>query len=763
MNEISEIALALSRIRDLIQKPIRDFNYFLGRERKWKTPIEARLIATGKPNTYKARPVEEKLLWDLVHNRLGHIIVRKNDRFNANALVESYVYHQDQGEVDALWVNQNPESTYYLVTSLIQAAQKFRKVFLDKNRVDRAEQLKTLASAAFTVLYGARGSGKTFFLNHVISKYTKIFDEAKVIWVRVNLAREFSSIEDLLHIVYAQAAKIVLRYYDVRSIRWEEGSPKPIGLDLSAELDIWLSEVSDMETRKDMGEKVAYLKYSFMQAEEAPESADPEIVPKLIGRRVFEHAMAKGYAFILVLDGVDRLEALPYHKQRYQKVKRGLRQLLAGVNNLGCPIVGVARTDTLRDLSATRGSFPSNYFEARLRAVNFKRIVERRINYISGEMKELSKLPEYSNLGDWQAHLNEFLDYLKRRNREGKSWYQVLDGIHPDNNRAKVNALLVLHYEFARVEENKSYLLLESLLRGGYEFPRAHYVYKLKRDGLLERTGSNNRFETNLLPNIFTFPFTSTGQGVTFPTDGHGLLAGLRILQLAAATERLRKGKQKPPLPIAADLIALCKILFEYEEELLLNLIEEYGEFEIFYLGGMHYDQPSHRSRWTIKCSLKLDILLSDLIYDVAYLNLCSMCTPLERKRVPWNKNPFLQASSVKSDGVEEWVLCKITNAVSFFRLIKSVNEYQEKRCQKTSKALDEDQRKVYEEARNHLTRGVDGLSLHGLFSFTATMQASILKQCQTILDPSEPTLPLSIGSNLLKRLDNYERAWATH
>ena len=184
----------------------------------------------------------------------------------------------------------------------------------------------------------------------------------------------------------------------------------------------------------------------------------------------------------------------------------------------------------------------------------------------------------------------------------------ALNRIHNTNTRAKMQSLQLLWYEFLKkneLEEEErgstssgllSYKLVEALMISGRRYPPVHYKYDINDDGLPIRGLGNNLFDINLLPSLFCFPFAreNTDEGerswkVAFPKEMHGFLAGLRVLQLVRAHDHeINHSRKTGDLLRVRELVKLCKVLFGYEKRLIINLIEELGQFDLITLTGEH-------------------------------------------------------------------------------------------------------------------------------------------------------------------------------
>ena len=169
--------------KSLLDSPIRNLSSILpDKENKWTDAVSVSLKKTPSLSSFSSLHTGFNRT-SHIYNRLGHIVVNPQNLYNTEALTETYAYKYTDGSPHDSIANYNPASTEKFVNDLIDAAKLQRKFFL--REIPDYTGMR-LASPSY-ILYGKRGIGKTFFLNHILSRFHHYFDTKNIIWVRVNL------------------------------------------------------------------------------------------------------------------------------------------------------------------------------------------------------------------------------------------------------------------------------------------------------------------------------------------------------------------------------------------------------------------------------------------------------------------------------------------------------------------------------------------------------------------------------------------------
>ena len=202
------------------------------------------------------------------------------------------------------------------------------------------------------VVLGERGVGKIFLLNYVLSKWNPSLSEEKIIWVRLNLVTNTGFENNIYGWIYAQIAKILLRYYDKSS---DYVKYRPFTMDdFYTPLFKWVDANSDFreKERSETRSKIRQMKDLFSrfnsQAKINPALCDFEICSNL-----FRIAREMGWSFIVIMDGFDNLDVDKFHYERFETIKTQINSLWSNYENIGFCLVIVSRTYTFAEMTAS--------------------------------------------------------------------------------------------------------------------------------------------------------------------------------------------------------------------------------------------------------------------------------------------------------------------------------------------------------------------------------------------------------------------------
>ncbi len=669
----------IDEVDKLLDSDIKEINKLLPNDcEDWTDAID---FAFKHEGSYYFTP-SHRTRADHIHRRLGHLVVNPHNKYNTNAITESYVFKNDKG-LNGDFVNYSPETTQKFIEDLVESARQQYELTHSQDEIDPTG--RSLAMSRLFILHGERGTGKTFFLNYLLSRFSTYFDKNKTIWVRLNLVEGFGKENNLKHWLYAQATKIIFRYYDENSALYDKMQPKSPPIPAIEKLNEF---VKNLKTNPDheryllnsiIGMKQVF--YDFKR----DEPVTPELVPLPLGREVVTIAQSFGYSFVVVLDGLDCLEITQGAKDKFEELTRQAFELIESNELIGMTFVAVARTNTLNSLSNTEvDPYRLSQGSAKqLDNVELQNILQKRLAHIEKEVQEIAttKYQDW-NLTDWPAHLLEFQAFLHRDDGEIK-YIDRLEKVLGANKRAQMNVIQLNYYDFLRAKREQPYQLIESLVKSGRRFPPKHYTYKKDGEGKLVATGHRPHFDSRFFPTILVFPYVaSESHPKSIPTK-EGMLMGIRCLQLVSAHDSIHIETLKSPL-LVSELAELCNKLFGYPEELVMALVLEYTEFELFRLRGKFFPIPSSPERYEIIPLPKMNYLLNQFLHDIAYLNLSAMRLPLS---VSVFKNfgpyPFISAATFDDphkDDLLHWIGIKILNAIAVHRLIKQINNEQQQR-----------------------------------------------------------------------------------
>ena len=229
------------------------------------------------------------------------------------------------------------------------------------------------------MLKGARGIGKTFFLNYLLSKYSDILDEKKIIWVRINLPVSRNFDDKLDHWIEAQITKVLIRNYDEDSQYIQK--PQHKRLNLLAHLRDWAKSESNDHEREIKRKAVERLEriYAFGKGDT---DISPEIVPMDVCGEVRRYAEENGLGFIIVFDGFDRLDYDTKNERRFRILRQGLERLATGAADSGFVYLCVTRTNTFSFLKSTYPFFRAGDSIYTVARSSIENIVDARVTAI---------------------------------------------------------------------------------------------------------------------------------------------------------------------------------------------------------------------------------------------------------------------------------------------------------------------------------------------------------------------------------------------
>lgn len=756
---MSELMTKIERIMD---SPIRDVNRLIASGYPWMTALEARFDLKKGQNWFRIRP-ETNDCRHHVFRRLGHIIVSPKDPLNTAALKQCYVFHHKKG-----YVNSTRKAALKLIKSLINVAQDYH---YRKFPHHKPPKFVSNESVSPTILRGPRGSGKSFFHNYIFTEYSDLLDKEKVIWVRLNLVRDFGDNRDLVHWILAQITKIVVRYYDDKSFLYRGKNPP---LNLRSKLYDYFNEEyrGDPEMRFEYKARVDAIWEEF-KSEKLDERISPGLIPRVIGRKVYELAENEGYSFIIVLDGFDRLEAIPRYKKKFEHLYNASADLTQGDDIFHAAFLFIVRKVTYDNMILeghhTSPFRPGLHEDCELVPVPIEKIVDQRLKYIEEELDKKARsirgsIGSQTDCIKVREELASFRSHLWS-GKGGQKTLTKIDDTHQDSNRAKMETLQLLYHEFYISEMEKPYTLTESLLLGGHPFPPNEFVYRAVQSTQRSRKGKKTKitidrglgrsgFDVHFLPPIYLFPWAKlrNGDSVVFPRL-HGFLAGMRMLQIMTA-QSLLPGKKL----LARELALICGTLFGYDKDMIVHMVEEFGDFDLFYLTGISFPTPSTAHKYSIQVLPKANFILRHLADDVAYLNLCSMNIPFRKDCMSQKNTPFIRAAS-RSDEIRKWIVAKMLNSLSMYRLIRTINDLQYEKYLGCVGKLNYEFKGICDTA----VRSQDDQS-DGMFSFIHKMRKQVVRQFKNILNEIELWSPVD-RENMLKELsselDRYEYRWA--
>jgi hypothetical protein len=620
----------------------------------------------------------------------------------------------------------------------------------------------------YDVVFGERGVGKTFFQNFVLSKYSGEFDEKRVLYIRINLLREFYRDDQQINIdhwIKSQLTKVICRYYDSESPR---KSTKSANIQLPCKTLILNSleklAIDEGKVRESVRRMLSLFRLVNERAEMDIESTT---VDQDVGNAVFQAVVETlGMAVVVVVDGLDLLGYTELSKARYFATLRALASYLTSDTPLYRYHLVFVRPETREDFEAivsTRHTVNpeldgngGDYFG--LRPVDTRELLRRRFTALSD--------PEIA------SHYKIDLDQLRSFNRflldensvavgpgGVKTYFSALAQLGGNNARCCVQLLQLAYHSyihaqgFSSEEFTKSYQLTEMMMLAGQESPPSGFRYRCEK-GEIHKASLLRLFESDFLPSVFRAPLVEDMSALALYRDGNlGLiLLPLRIMQLLQA-DTGAPGNRGGPVS-ALRIRDLCKELFAYEYPDIQRTLEELIEEELV--------QPSARvdiftspENQLLEIAPKGHLVLEYFISDPTYLGLACYNLPVPESMVHGSSMSASRFFHVARPGPSgQWIIAKLWNSLSLFNIVAHVND-----AQRRYVTGSRDKSELSAGALAVLAAAEAAvLPRHGgLFTFVERMEARLIDVSSRVLDSILPDSDLyrDVQNRLAKLLDD--------
>jgi hypothetical protein len=632
--------------------------------------------AENRKMIYQHLPEQLRLISDSIE----HITVNPKNLFKTFMLSTSYVYPTARSLYpDTVYINANSASTRAFVQRLIDAAMIEHLAAMNPNSagMDRRNRV--------TILTGDRGSGKTYFLNHLYSSYAAAFDRSDAVWVRINISRERGFDDDLTAWYQAQAAKILLRFYERTSFHATAADQRKI--DIVGPLRKWADDRSSQVEKERAHERINRLITAF--CEKGPEALiSPALLPTDISIEIFNIAVLSGMRFIVVLDGYDCLDCDRFSRTRFRKISGLLRKLISSKTRSGVAYLIVSRNETLAHaISAYILSTDRIAESVKLAPADFYDIVVSRIDNLIKwfDLEGRTASEQYSSeiFGAREIAL-AFKDAFIRRHDEGH--YDELVRLFPTNTRACVQMLSAEFTSFAEEKGNfGTYRLIEMITLAGYTFPPIVYEYLLGGTDIpvCEYNKEEGRisFDTRFLPIITRPPiFTRRGKPkIAGVYSISSVMHGVRILQIISLYKSKNSKDRSSGLSIGSVKLFMQRI-FGYAPEVTEFFCHELEAYGCLQIVREHWDADHHDDDGLLIMP-KGEFLIESIIIDPAYLNLCAMRTVLgvsvHQQDAIQLKSPAFGIGADRHVQLGSWVSAKILNTLTMARLLFDQNQAQ--------------------------------------------------------------------------------------
>ena len=615
---------------------------------------------------------------EILMSRLGHIPVNPSDAGNTFFLRNSYVYANEVGDRDDRpAVNADARTVTKFADRLIAVAKESARRSLSGHHSDRKNKVISLV--------GPRGSGKTFFVNHLFSVHSERFDKDKVIWVRLNLISDHGFDDDLLKWSRAQIAKLLLRYYETASEYKSDAQPNSI--DIISHISRWIEDTFPKQNDRDRyNDRFLSMRQVFCSTG-SDEDISATLCDEAICREIFRFARSQGYSFIIAFDGFDRMDSDTLHRDRFTLLSRSLSQIVSGVAEIGACFLVVCRSQTFKAILNGNGLRP--HFEEtteRLSSPTFYDIVQRRLLTFEAWVEQQRDISDNKpDLYRAQEYSRNFRSHFQQRHNNGE--YAKLEEALRDNNRAKIQMLMLEFRDYTQKSTGLGYRFIELMLKGGYTYPPIFYRYTAFDADKLEcyyddRVG-RIIYDSRFLPIITRAPLPVDRQG-RFIQDiyfqKYSILHAIRLLQILHFWGKYTDSDSVIDNLSIQEMCDTLHGMFGYNRGVTRALVYELESYECVEINRTEI-VSSESDYDPIGILPKGDRIITEFIFDIAYLNICAMRTIMNSRFL--EAGHIRLASMTKPDNIgsgerlSSWILCKISNSLLLANMLCTANDQQ--------------------------------------------------------------------------------------
>lgn len=611
------------------------------------------------------------------------IRVNPSDSARTAMLLDTFVFAGEagapsagrQGDSDA--INWSSDRLDRFVTDVIDAAKELG-ADLRREPIDRRSR------QGFSLVLGEKGIGKTHLQNFILSRYSKDFDDAGVVWVRISLTRSFGADTpvDITAWVRAQIAKVLCRYYDHRSAYCK--TPRPsLDIDFRLALGVYIESRPFDERDKADYRRRMNLMLERLQAPNKDTDISPTWIDPLLADQVFAVAREKGLSFVVVLDGMDQLTSSGHQRERFDTRRSAVATYLAQESQTPCYHLWFMRDDSLRrvreDLEGPT-ALPAHQRDVplyRAAPAPTSILIDKRLSFATKHYSE--------------TRASEFAAYLKTndcgilsKSGERLTFLAAISGLAGINARSVTQLVTLAATHFVGDSSDGSssgYLFTESAMMGLKAFPPESYVYQREAGVLRLRHVPNDPrvHDTLFLPPVGVFPHEYHAPALdVFSVVGiESYVWSVRVLQAVKyAQDDLACALQ------LNDLVSLLQLLFDYSPDRTLLLVEEMCDVELLQTSSVRSAAVASPENSYLHLTSKGRSLLDRYLTDVTYLGVSAFTVPVPDGALPDLEDPIglFQARAFSVDQLVDWVTAKLQNAFSLAHLMSAANERQRRR-----------------------------------------------------------------------------------
>lgn len=731
-NVIEYVRMALARPLVSAQEVAAKHRFKMPLDWFRSQPAEWHSNVSRRPFVYRDHDPLKRELASLIKRGFGHFAANPSRAGNVAAHQKTYVFAGDNHEFDdsenVQPVNWNPTTVDEFVNALIKAALKARGLYEERYFPQRSGQqdlsTEKLHQSALLkwALLGDRGVGKTAYLNYMLATRTTQLHKHRVIWVRIDLTKEYEDRLTLENIIQWQTLQILFRYYDLTTrnedlhklgpgdetiAHWMDKMNNDLVFDLSGDnrdLFQFARAMVPGLTLDVFRHSLTSARASFLINETARE------VSGWIFVAIWNFLTIKlNVSFLIIIDGLDQLGLSNRDKKRFDRWHSQVYATLFQEGTLAAAFLITMRYQSWNnELSDDR--FRRGFQRVSILPVPSKRIWDQKLAYLKDRSAfsrnwTIAKALDTSSYGDFiEAFCTAYMEFASYSlsagiKGEGASTNIVegfarLDEIFGNNRRKVFEALTNTVEFFVRIMPDEfdrllnglvaqtgarhldngliltketlpslsryQYLFIESLMleQPEHSIREPHYTMAAPTKEGPRQFRSNGKQE--FIFNIFACPFF---RGVE---KNIMLLYGLRLIQLFDAEAS----------PIEKDE-ALQFLLdnFGYDEEMLECTFEELVDAGVLsHMPTAEFTFPN-----TIELTNRGQYLNRRLINSLEYLNLALQAAPLPAYLVDRGLFP------IRRYACSEYALFnKVIATTNFVRLAKQIEAHEEERFNST-------------------------------------------------------------------------------
>lgn len=691
-------------------------------------------------------PAKQANVLDLVMSRLGHVSVNPSNGTLSSFIKDSYVFAggPEKSRKGYRVANVDSDHSQAFIEELINASRLERQRSLSTLEIDTAVSKQYQTGTKLFSLVGERGVGKSFFLNYLSTKFIDLLDERNTIWLRINLVAHHGFDEDLDGWIWAQAAKILFRYYDTSS-EYRTRDNK-LCMDFYSALLEWIEsdKVRDEVARQSYRDKLVRMHSSFCQ-KDMDADISPSLCPPAICQQLFRIAREKGISFIVVLDGFDRLDRDKFHRDRFNIFQNQIKQLFTSKTSEGPVYLLVSRHTTF---DMWRGSHPQllqNGARYCVESPDYGDILDRRLDVI---LRWLDAGP-HAGFKEWEQQnaltvTTEFMSKMKTDFTP--ELLQAELSTMTENNRAKCQLVQLMFQEFCEKKQGLGYRLVEHMVKAGFLYPPILYFYEREGQTISAASSPDYIYDSRFLPILARPAIPSSRSDPSIFTSeeytDNCVLLCTRVVQLLSLWESMQKSDKVLEDLSIIELSEICSKLFHYSESSVQNSIYELECFEVIFVdrrSAYGQDAPTD----CVRLLPKARHLLDRFLHDVAYLNFCGMRMLVTQR---FNQDfDLLKASSLRlgahqSEKTTEltrlWVKNKVRNAVVAASIMMSINSSQKIKANELS----------YQKLPSRFREKVTFTRLTQIFGLMDNWEDEISREIQNISNSTKSSLFVDDG-----------------